>query len=100
MAHHEEEQPLLPTLRDPVVDRALRASLRVLRDQCDDPALRERIDRVARSDGSLRDLARDADFAAFVDPLAERGRTEWEQMPAHERERRTATLEEPGRPRD
>jgi len=27
-------------------------------------------------------------------PLADQGRREWEQMPAHERERRTSTLDD------
>ena len=71
--------PLLPTLRhDPEADRALRDSLRVLRDHAEDQNLRERIDHVLSGRASLRDLARSEEFAAFVGPHAEQGLRDWE----------------------
>lgn len=71
--------PLLPTLRDdPQADRVLRDSLRVIRDRVDDAALRRRIEEVLSGRGSLRDLARSGEFAAFIGPYADEGRRTWD----------------------
>lgn len=87
MIPDQERPPLLPTLaNDPRVEASLRASLAVLRDAAD-PALRRRIDAVLGGEGSLRDLARDEEFAGLVGPLAERGWAQWEALPEEERRR-------------
>ena len=82
------DEPLLPTFRDrPAVDAAVRESLEVLRDQADDPAVRDRITAVLESRASLRDLARDDDFGAFLTPYAEEGWRHFEALSPEERER-------------
>lgn len=80
-----DDQPLLPTLRDPRLDQALRGSLEVLRDRATDDEVRARIEAVLRGDLSLRSLARDGAFGAFVSPLVERGARELDELPADTR---------------
>ena len=79
--------PLLPTLRDPAVDRALRESLAVLRDHTDDRDLRRQVQGVLDGDESLRSLARSGAFAALVGPLADRGWAHWDQLEEDEQAR-------------
>jgi hypothetical protein len=85
------EEPLLPTLaQNRALDGALRDSLRILGDHADDDAdddVRRRIDAVLEGRASLRELARDEEFSAFVGPLAERGWEQYDQLTDEERER-------------
>ncbi|WP_114424009.1 hypothetical protein [Nocardioides houyundeii] len=84
----EEPRPLLPTLAaNSKLDAMLRESLRTLRDHAEDEAVRRRIDAVLRGEESLRTLARDDEFGAFVAPLASRGYGTWDAMDPDQRER-------------
>lgn len=84
----DEESPLLPTFQhDSHLDRSLRESLRILRDQADETEMRGRIEDVLAGRASLRDLARSESFAEFVTPLAERGWERWDAMGLEEQER-------------
>jgi hypothetical protein len=86
--NEEEQPPLLPTLAaDRTLDAALRESLRTLRDHAEDESVRRRIDAVLRGELSLRRLAREEEFGAFVAPLAARGYAAWDAMDPEERER-------------
>ena len=87
MSDAEDLPPLLPTVaHERRLEEALRASLRVLRDQSDDPRLRERIDAVIAGRASLRDLARSGDFETLVAPYAERGYQQWDALDEEARE--------------
>lgn len=87
------EEPLLPSLAgNRAMDVALRDSLRILREQADDPDVRRRIDAVLDGRAALRDLARDRQFSALVTPLAERGWDQYEQLSEEERERLAAEV--------
>lgn len=81
-------EPLLPTLRDPAVDRALRESLVVLRDHTEDRDLRRSVQRVLDGDAPLRELARSEAFGALVGPLAQRGWAHWASLDEDAQERR------------
>ena len=86
-------EPLLPSLvGNPVLDAALRDSLRILRDEADEPGVRRRIEDVLSGRATLRELARDQEFAQFVSPLAARGWAEYEQIDPEERDRLVAEV--------
>lgn len=85
MTDDPAREPLLPSLRDPAVDAALRQSLRVLRDHAEDPHVRRAVDDVLAGRSSLRALARDRAFGDLVAPLADEGWQRWEAMPDDER---------------
>ena len=92
MSPAEDLPPLLPSLaREHRLEESLRESLRVLRQQSDDPQLRDRIDDVIAGRASLRDLARSAEFDSLVAPYAERGYQQWDALDAEEREDLTGT---------
>lgn len=78
--------PLLPSLPpNRVLDQHLRSSLTMVRDQCDDPAVRRRIDDVLAGRSALRALARDDAFGAMMGPLVERGLRRLDALTAQER---------------
>lgn len=85
-------EPLLPAVRNPAADAALRDSLRTLRDSAAGEDMRRRIDAVLDGRSSLRDLARDQRFSAWVGPLAQRGWEDYEEMSPEEREELAGTI--------
>ncbi|KGN31745.1 hypothetical protein N802_03445 [Knoellia sinensis KCTC 19936] len=87
----EEQPPLLETLRfEPRMAAHLRESLRVLRDDTSDDAMRRRIDAVLEGRESLRELARSDAFADFIGHRVEQALAEYEAQPE---EVRAADLE-------
>ncbi|WP_377640246.1 hypothetical protein [Oryzobacter terrae] len=82
------EPPLLPGAALPSrIQQHLRESLTVLRDQAQDPAVRQRIEAVLAGRSSLRDLARDDAFSTMMTPLVERGMARIDALTPQERER-------------
>ncbi len=82
----EPGSPLLPGSTIPPAAQAhLRRSLEVLRDEAQDPVVRRRIDDVLAGRGSLRELARDGGFGAFMEPLVRRGLQRIDEMSPEER---------------
>lgn len=81
----------------PAVRGHLRRSLEVLRDEAQDPAVRGRIEDVLAGRGTLRDLAGDGAFGAFVEPLVERGLRRIDELTPEERARVAADAEALGR---
>lgn len=82
----DAERPLLPNPAiPPAVQAHLRRSLEVLRDDAQDPTVRRRIDDVLQGRGSLRDLARDGGFSAFMEPLVRRGMARMDELSPEER---------------
>ena len=81
----DDRQPLLPTLRDPRMDQVIRGSLEVLRERATDDDVRRKLDAVLRGELSLRTLARDGGFGAFVAPMVERGAREFDALPPETR---------------
>ncbi len=83
----DDARPLLPNPDiPPAVQAHLRRSLEALRDQADDPTVRRRIDDVLRGRASLRELATDGGFSAFMEPLVRRGLRRVDELTPEQRD--------------
>lgn len=75
-----EPEPLLPSYRGrPDLDRVLRDNLTLLRDRCEDPAVRRRLGDVLEGRASMRELARSPDYQRFMGPLVLEGARRWQE---------------------
>lgn len=81
-----EPEPLLPSYRGrPDLDRVLRDNLTLLRDRCEDPAVRRRLGDVLEGRASMRDLARSPDYQRFMGPLVLEGARRWQEAQLEDR---------------